>query len=93
MRCMPQQLLGQLEGRSAPQFLDSLRCVGEPAWSVRSQLCLLALNPGTLLLGEQLGVPARSPSRDGDADASVGADTDDVPSSPRMADEFHETGI
>lgn len=91
VRGKPPQLIRQLEGRSAPQCSDRFRCVCEPARSGRVQLCLLTLNPGTLLLGEQLRVAARSPSRNGDTDASVGADTDDVTSSRRMADEFHET--
>ena len=86
-----EQLRGQLAGGLPAQLLQGL-------WSVRDtarRACLyprfLALNPGSLLLGKQLGVAAGAPPRKGNADASVRTNPNYIPSCPGMTDEFHET--
>jgi len=81
----------QLAHRTQAQLLH---CFGRERVTPRGALLnlgALALNPRPLLLREQLGVAAGSPSRQGDADTAVGPDANHVPSSFRVADEFHET--
>lgn len=90
MRCKPQQMLRQLARRAAPQLVDCLGCVCEPRPGPRSQLRPLTFNPGTLLLGKQFRMAARSPSWDGDSNASVRTDTNDITPGSGMADEIHE---
>jgi len=86
----PQQLGGQLARGPTPQLLDGLGTVGRSLCGQLVDMRPLTLDPGTLLLGEQLGVAAGSPSRNGDTDTSVGAHPDDVTPGSRMADEIHE---
>ena len=86
-----QQLRRQLARGLPSQLRERFRRVGRGARAGVLNLRALPLNPGALLLGKQLGVAAGSPSRKGDADASVRPDTYHVSSCPGMADEFHET--
>ena len=86
-----QQLRRQLAGGLTPQFLDCLGAVLRSVCGALADLRPLTLDPGTLLLGEQLGVAAGSPSRNGDTDASVRSHPDDISPGSRMADEIHET--
>jgi hypothetical protein len=86
-----EQLRGQVASGLPAQLSHSLWSVG---WTPRRAFlypCFLTLNPGALLLGKQLGVAAGSPSRNGDADASVRTNPNEIPSCSRMTDEFHET--
>lgn len=86
-----QQLRRQLADGLTPQFLDCLGTVDRSVGGSLTDPRALTLDPGTLLLGEQLGVAAGSPSRNGDTDTSVGAYPDDIAPGSRMADEIHET--
>jgi hypothetical protein len=86
----PQQLDGQLARGLPPQLLDGLRTVGRSMCGELADMRPLTLDPGTLLLGEQLGVAAGSPSRNGDTDTSVRAHSDNITPGSRMADEIHE---
>ena len=86
----PQQLGGQLACGLPPQLLDGLGAVRRSMCGELADMRPLTLDPGTLLLGEQLGVAAGSPSRNGDTDTSVRAHPDDITPGSRMADEIHE---
>lgn len=92
MICREAQQLGRQLARGLPSQLR--KSLGRVRLGARAGILnprALPLNPGALLLGKQLGVPAGSPSRKGDTDASVRPDTYHVSSCPGMADEFHET--
>ncbi len=82
---------GQVARGLAPQLVYRLGRIAKAARGAFLDLGTLALNPVALLFGEQLGVAAGSPPRNGDTDTSVGADAYDVSPGPGMADEFHET--
>ena len=86
----PQQLDGQLARGLPPQLRDGLGTVGRSLCGELADMRPLTLDPGTLLLGEELGVAAGSPPRNGDTDTSVRAHPDNISSGSRMADEIHE---
>ena len=90
MRGEAAQLLRQLAGRLPTEFSDCFRPVPDAVRATFAYLRPLPLNPGPLLFGEQLGMSAGSPSRNGDTNTSVGPYPYDVASSGRMADEIHE---
>ena len=72
------------------QIPDGLWGIREAARRASKDLRALPLDPGTLLGGEQLRVAAGSPSRNGNADTSIGSYPDYVASSRGMAHEIHE---
>ena len=88
-----EQVRGKFARGLAAQLFHSLGRVSETPRRAFLNLCPLALNPGALLLGKQLGVAAGSPPRNCDADTSVRPYANDISPGPRMADEFHETTV
>ena len=90
MRGEAPQPLWQLAGRLPAEFSDDFWRIAGAVRSVFGDLRPLPLDPSLLLFGEQLGIPAGSPTRNGDTDTSVSPYPYDVASSGRMADEIHE---
>ena len=90
MRREPTQLLGQLACRLPPELQDRVRRMGDAVGAAFANLRSLALDPRALLFGEQLGISAGSPSRNGDTDASIGPYPYDIAPGRRVADEIHE---
>jgi len=86
----PHQLAGQLARGLPPQLLDGLGAVRRSMCGELADVRPLTLDPWTLLLGEELGVAAGSPPRNGDADTSVRAHPDNITPGSRMADEIHQ---
>ena len=85
-----QQALRKLERGLPAQARDRLGRVTRSLCCTFAHALPLALDPGTLFLGEQLGLAAGSPSWNGDAHAAIGAHADDISPGRRMADEIHE---
>ena len=85
-----QQVDWQLARGLPSQILDGLGTVGRSMCSELADMRPLTLDPGTLLLGEELGVAAGSPPRNGDTNTSVRAHPDDITPGSRMADEIHQ---
>lgn len=83
-------MLGQLTRRLPPQCGERFRRVREAMRAVFADLRPLTLDPRPMLLSEQLGKAAGSPTRNGDADTSIGPYADDIAPGGRMADEIHE---
>ncbi len=90
IRRQTKQMRRQLAGSLPAQILDGLGRQSGTLCRVLLHFRPLALYPGTLLLGEKLGMTHGSPSRNGDADASVRPDANDISPGSRMPDEFHE---
>ena len=86
-----EQMHGQLASGPAAQLLHSIRSVSGVRGGTFLYSGPLALNPGALLLGKQLSMATGSPPWNGDANASVWANANDISPGPRMTDEFHET--
>ena len=86
----PQQMFGQLADCLAPELPDGLRGMCRTLLRTFEHAGPLPLNPWALLLCEQLSVAAGSPSRNGDTDASIGTDSNDIAPGRGMADEIHE---
>lgn len=90
MRSEAPQSLWQLAGGLSAEFSDRFWRIAGAVRVAFADLCPLPLDPGLLLFGEQLGIPAGSPTRNGDTDTSVRPYPYDIASSGRMADEIHE---
>jgi hypothetical protein len=84
------QSLWQLAGGLPAEFTDGFWRIAGAVRSAFADLRPLPLDPRLLLFGEQRGIPAGSPSRDGDTDTSVRPYPYDISPSGRMADEIHE---
>jgi hypothetical protein len=86
-----QQAPWKLARRLPAQLPDRLGAVTLAVRGTFAHAGPLALDPGTLLFGEKLGLTAGSPSRNGDTNAAIGPHLDDISPGRRMADEIHET--
>src|SRR5688572_31466655 len=90
MRGEASQSLWQLAGCLPAEFSDGFWRIGGAVGAAFTDLRPLALDPRLLLFGEQLGIPAGSPTRNGNTHTSVGPYPYDIASSRRMANEIHE---
>src|SRR5262245_37898024 len=74
----PQQPGGKLALGPPPQLVNGLGAMSRDPCGEVADMSSLTLDPRTLLLGEELGVAAGSPSRNGDSDTSVGPYPDNI---------------